>query len=338
MPNELRARLLAEAAAYPWLMHPAMLQTLMATMYMRATGHGTAVEVGSPLPGFHIPGDDALTPDAAGALEPSAKMHGNAERALAKKSGAVAIIPIVGVITPRLSFWEEMFGMRSANPALITAAATACANDPDVKAVILAVDSPGGNATGVEECATALRALREKKPIVAQVNGLCASAAYWLASSAEDISVTPTGMVGSVGAYMYHEDWSEAYAQAGVKPTYVQRGQFKTEWQQEVALTEEAKAHIQQMVDDVYTMFTESVATGRGVSLADVQGERFGEGRTFMAARAVERGMADRVRTFADTLAALGGGASVEVRGARGRTVAQAERQLRLMGGSDAAS
>lgn len=337
MPDNLRSRLLAEAASFVWCMHQPSLQTLFAALALRvgvtddmsaatrrieadADAAGVdAAEYLSGLAAMESPlalaaGSDAdvaairaAVREAVATGQPYAKIHGNAEAALARKAGAVAIVPVVGVVASRLSWIEELFGVRAANPLRIAAAAAAAMADPEVKAVVFAVDSPGGNSTNVPEAAAAILALRGKKPMIAQVIGMCASAAYWLVSGADEIDAQPSAMVGSVGAYIYHEDWSEAYAKAGVSPTYIKRGQYKAEFNPEVPLTDEARAHVQELVDDSYEMFTGHVAEARGVALATVQGEPYGEGRVFLAERAKARGLVDRVRTMSETLKAIGG-------------------------------
>lgn len=353
MPTALRtARLLADISALPWCIHEPAMASLFAGLELHASRGVQALAQALPADrpasameamaarllqsadaGISTEALRAAVAEAQETGQPYAKLHGNAERALARQQGVVAVVPVVGVVATRLSWIEELFGISSANPHRIAAAVALAIADPDVKAVVLAVDSPGGQTTGVPECAEAIFAMRGKKPILAQVIGMCASAGYWIASAADDISVTPSGMVGSVGAYMYHEDWSEAYAKAGIKPTYIKRGAFKAEFNAEFPLTDEAKAHVQELVDDAYDLFTKFVAKARGVGLDVVQGEKFGEGRVFMAQRAVERGLADRVRTLGDTFAAIGANEVTQATGPRrAGSVAMAEARLRIAG------
>lgn len=142
---------------------------------------------------------------------------------------------------------------------------------------------------------------RGKKRVVAVADQLMASAAYYLGASAEELVVTPSGEVGSIGVYMVHFDWSGAFEDAGVRATIIRAGARKAEGNPYEPLPEEAVAHFQSLIDDYHDLFIQAVARGRGVSAATVR-ESFGQGRTYTAQRAVERGMADRVATIEEVV------------------------------------
>jgi hypothetical protein len=150
-------------------------------------------------------------------------------------------------------------------------------------------------------------AAREQKPIIAVANTLAASAAYWVAAQADELVVTPSGDVGSIGVYMVHEDWSSANAAFGVTPTYVAAGRYKVEGNPDEPLSDEARAAMQQSVDDLYDLFVADVAAGRGDSPAAVRAG-YGEGRVLPAARAVAAKLADSIGSAEDTIARFGRG------------------------------
>src|SRR5207302_11309430 len=100
--------------------------------------------------------------------------------------------------------------------------------DPNVSAVVLDTDCPGGSAAGTPELASKIRAARGKKPIIAVANALMASAAYWIASAADEIVATPSADVGSVGGYQAHLDQSQALEKEGLKVTFIQEPALKT--------------------------------------------------------------------------------------------------------------
>ncbi len=177
--------------------------------------------------------------------------------------------------------------------------------DPNVAAIVINVDSPGGTVSGVPELAAQINAARGTKPIVAVANGMAASAAYWLASQADEIVVTPSGEVGSIGVFCAHFDESGALEQAGVKPTLISAGKYKVEGNPFGPLTDEALASIQSRVDDLYAMFTSDVAKARAMPVDRVRGRAFGEGRMLGAKRSVNSGMADRVGTLSETIGRL---------------------------------
>ena len=136
-----------------------------------------------------------------------------------------------------------------------------------------------------------------KSKTIAYAHSMAASAAYWLASQADEIAVTPSGEVGSIGVIAMHVDWSEFESNLGVKTTLVTAGRRKAELNPYSPLTEEARAALQQDVDAFYDMFVADVARGRGVSVKKVKTD-FGEGGMLMAKEAKKTGMVDRIDTL----------------------------------------
>jgi signal peptide peptidase SppA len=239
------------------------------------------------------------------ALRASAATPKAARRqAAARAGGAVAVIPLTGVITPRGSFLSFLFGGGGGGLVDFRETFRQAVSDPDVGAIVLDVDSPGGLIDLVPETADEIRAARGDKPIIAVANTMAASAAYWIASQADELVVTPSGDVGSVGVYMVHEDWSGWNQNQGIIPTYISAGEYKTEGNPDEPLSDEARAEWQQEVDDLYAMFVGAVAAGRGVSEAAVR-DGYGEGRTLLAERALAAGMVDRVDTIENVISGL---------------------------------
>jgi signal peptide peptidase SppA len=157
---------------------------------------------------------------------------------------------------------------------------------------------------GAEELGAQIFAARGKKPIAAIANSLAASGAYWICSAARELSVTPSGQVGSIGIMAVHEDWSRAYEAAGITPTIISAGKYKTEGNEFEPLDDTARAALQDSVSSYHRMFLRSVARNRGVSFADVH-DGFGEGRVVSAGDALKLGMVDRVETIDELLARL---------------------------------
>jgi signal peptide peptidase SppA len=176
--------------------------------------------------------------------------------------------------------------------------------DTQVKAILFDINSPGGTVYGIPELAEEIRAARGVKPIVAVADALAASGAYWLGTQADELYVTPSGDVGSIGVVTAHTDLSAAAEKAGVKTTLVSAGRFKTEGNPYQPLGEEAYAHLKDRVDALYTTFVRDVARGRGVSDAVVR-EGFGQGRLVSATTARDLGMVTGIQTFDATLAKL---------------------------------
>ena len=143
---------------------------------------------------------------------------------------------------------------------------------------------------------------------MAVANHLAASAAYWIATAADELVVSPSAEVGSIGVFAAHEDMSAALEKEGVKVSLISEGKYKTEANPYEPLSEEARAAVQSRVSEYYDAFVKAVARNRGVKAADVRGG-FGEGRTVGARQAVQLGMADRVATLDETIARLQKGA-----------------------------
>lgn len=232
------------------------------------------------------------------AEEVQMQVHG-ATRPSERITGSVAVLPLFGTIVPRANFFTNTSGATSAE--LFGKRFDELVADTNVGAIIIDVDSPGGQVGGVDEVSKKIFESRGKKPIIAVANHLAASAAYWIATAADELVITPSGEVGSVGVYAIHEDISESLAKEGRKITMISEGKYKVEGNPYEPLSEESKASIQERVADMYTAFVTAVARNRGVKTADVR-DGFGEGRVVGAKKALQLGMADRIGTLDETI------------------------------------
>jgi len=175
--------------------------------------------------------------------------------------------------------------------AAIRASVRRALADPSVKTIDLVVDSPGGSVLGLPETADVIHAANRVKPVRAFVTGIAASAAYWLASQANSITLTPSGEVGSVGVLDLHADISKALDNQGVKITAVIAGEHKVERAPFTPLSDAAKAHMQTGVDAWYGDFLCAIRRGRGVRAH--AGSNFGGGRMLSSRDALTAGMVD---------------------------------------------
>lgn len=254
----------------------------------------------------------AITPDAFEHIFDALRMAAVSEAPEAvgrrpgrppKIQGGVATVGLKGVLMPGMGLLEALFGIESGLKAFQRDFQQA-AGDSDVGAIVMDIDSPGGLVDQIPETAQMIRDARQSKQIVAVSNTLTASAAYWLASQANEIVVTPSGEVGSIGVYATHRDMSGAFEQRGIKHTLVSAGKYKTEGNPYGPLDGDGVKALQESVDDYYNMFVKDVATGRGVSVADVK-SGFGEGRVLTAKRSVDAGLADRVDSLGGVVSNL---------------------------------
>ena len=220
-------------------------------------------------------------------------------------SGNVAVIPILGLISNRTSMFSDISAGGGSSVQKITAQLRSALNNPSVKAIVFDVDSPGGNVDAVPELAAEIYGARGRKRLISVSNGLAASAAYWIACAASEFFVCPSGQCGSIGVYMSLEDRSKQLEKEGVKITRIKAGKFKAEGVSDEPLSDSARQHFQEQVDDVYSMFVAGVATCRRASQADVRAG-YGQGRCLTATRAVRANLADGVATLDDVLESLG--------------------------------
>jgi signal peptide peptidase SppA len=215
--------------------------------------------------------------------------------------GSTAIVPLTGLITsnPLLAFLAG-----GTMPDALVASLRQAVADPDVREILLLVDSPGGEVALMTETASEIRRLRDITPITAIARPLMASAAFWLAAQATDVVATPSADIGSVGVFAIHIDQSKRNEQAGIRPTYITSSAEKVEGNPDAPLSEQAIANMKQRVDETTNQFVSDLAAGRGTSVATVR-SRFGSGRMFAAAEALGRGMVDRIETSENTLGRL---------------------------------
>ena len=221
--------------------------------------------------------------------------------------GTVAVVPLYGFITQKPNALTKFGWMTSAEQ--FVQVNEALASDNGVSAIVWDVDSPGGSVFGLPEAADKLMSLRGRKKVYAVANPLMASAAYWLACCADKVFASPSSLTGSIGVYVVHDDYSKANEIAGVKPTYISAGKYKTDGNPDEPLSESARASIQAGVDGTYAAFVAAVSRARGVTPAKVRAG-FGQGDVLQAGPAVAAGLADKVASLAGVLAFLKAGAA----------------------------
>jgi signal peptide peptidase SppA len=197
---------------------------------------------------------------------------------------------------------------------------TSAITDPEIKGVILQIDSPGGESVGCFELSDLIYSARGTKPVYAAVDGHAFSAAFALASAADRLYVTKSGGVGSVGVWLMHVDQSALNAKVGVKPTFIFCGDRKIDGNPHEPLSNEAHERFQGLVEGVYEMFLKTVARNRNMKVAAVrqtQAAIFDAEPKPGEISAVEIGFADAVGTFSDALkdlrAAIGSRKSLSV-------------------------
>lgn len=211
----------------------------------------------------------------------------------------VAVLPVVGPIFPRANMMTEHSGATSIT-ALQNDFRVALANK-DVGAILLQVDSPGGVVSGIAAFADTVAAGAKQKPTTAHVMGMAASAAYWIASQANQITLDRTGLVGSIGVVVAVPKQVAPDAKGDV---WIEVVSSNAPNKRPDPLSEGGLAEIVARLDATEAVFVADVAKGRNVPTAKVLSD-FRQGGVEMGAAAVKLGMADKVQSYEATLAEL---------------------------------
>jgi len=231
---------------------------------------------------FHGAGPQGMQAIQAVQGEPLA----GAQRATLR--GSTAIIPVLGPIFPRSNLFTAFSGATSVD-SLAKDLRVALESD-EVESIILNIDSPGGEITGVSEVADMVFEAQQRKRIISYVYGMGASAAYWIGSSASEVLMSATAEAGSIGVVAAYRDTSEKDAKAGVKNIEIVSSVSPNK-RPDVG-TAEGRAQIQRIVDELADIFVAAVARNRGTDTKDVL-SNFGKGGMFVGSTAVEAGLAD---------------------------------------------
>jgi signal peptide peptidase SppA len=212
----------------------------------------------------------------------------------------VAIMPVIGPVFPRANMFTWLSGATSIQT--LAKDFTVALNDRAVGGIVLYIDSPGGEVTGVNEFASMVRAARSVKPITAYVVGYAASAAYWIASAAGRIVADATAELGSIGVVAGYQDTRGKDEKAGVKNIEIVSSVSPNK--RPDLQSDEGRKQIQTIVDDLADVFVRSVAENRGVSVGKVLSD-FGQGGMFVGQNAVKAGLADALGSFEGVLAEM---------------------------------
>jgi len=211
----------------------------------------------------------------------------------------VAVVPVQGTLLKKESFLSSWSGASSYEQ--IQRQVARAVDDASVRAILLDVDSPGGETSGCFELADYIYSIRGVKPVYAAANDIALSAAYAIASSASRVFVTRTGAVGSIGVYALHVDQSAFDKDLGAKYTFIFAGEKKVDGNPHEPLSESAKGDIQAEVDREYGIFVETVARNRKATAKTIAATQAG---LLWADNAIPL-LADQVGTLDDALAAI---------------------------------
>jgi signal peptide peptidase SppA len=200
----------------------------------------------------------------------------------------IAIIPIQGILVHGCTWW----GWNETDYGSIRELITAAFADPEVRAIVLLVNSPGGEVAGCFDLADWMFSVRGTKPMWAILNENAFSAAYALACCADRIIVPRTGGTGSIGVISMHVDITAALEKFGIKVSTIQFGDRKSDSYPTTPLSDVARDRLQADVDLMGEMFVDLVARNRKLAASKVRGTQAG---CFLGALGVTAGLADEV-------------------------------------------
>jgi signal peptide peptidase SppA len=204
----------------------------------------------------------------------------------------VAVIPVTGPIFRYASLFTRVSGA-SAVEDMAVDFNEALAN-PSVKSIVLEIDSPGGEASGINEFADMIYNARGQKPITAYVSSYGCSAAYWIASAADEIVMNDTAAVGSIGVV--------TTVRKNPDENTMEIVSTQSPYKRPDMSTDEGKAKMQGYVDDLASVFISRVARNRGVTNEKVLSD-YGQGDILVGQKAVNAGLADRLGSLESVIA-----------------------------------
>lgn len=287
MSGSFLPRLADRVLNRPLLIHPAKAETILSVLEGRIALSSAAQDAAPDASRFK---GDMVRPDGR-----STKWT--------RVAGSTALVPVTGSLVDRGAWVGASSGLTSYEG--IGAQIDEIADDPAIRNVILDIDSHGGEATGMASLAARIRGLRGRKHVVAVVNDVAVSAGCGVASAADQIVVSPTSVVGSIGVVMIHIDRSREMEAKGWKPTLIHAGAKKVDGHPFGPLPDSVRADMERDVMAFYEQFLATVEDGRGKRRLSADQARATEADTFIGNEAVRIGLADRTGAIDDVLASL---------------------------------
>ena len=260
----------------------------------------------------------------AGEVPDLAAIEARIGKPLANKPAAyevvdsVAVLPVSGVLAPKANMFMQISGGMSMQ--MMMKEFMAALDDPSVRSIILHLDTPGGSTLTTPEFAALIQSAQARKPVVSFSDGVMASAGVWIGSAAQGVYISgPTVQVGSIGVVAGHRDVSKAEERMGIKTTEITAGRYKRIASGYEPLTQEGRAHIQEMVDYMYSLFVDDVAAHYQVTSEKVLTD-MADGRVFTGQQAISAGLVDGMASLAELIDQMSRDPRATIRRERGPT------------------
>lgn len=287
-PGKVR---ILEAIVAPWAITPDMYEVIR-DVYDRRVVQGERLsteEIKGLIGVYDDEDDDRPTPPKPG------KPY--------RMYGRIAEVPLIGVMSKRMNLFMQISGGTSTE--LARAAVKQAEADPEVDAILLHVDSPGGAVDGTQELAQAAFQARKKKPVYTFADGLMASGGMWVGAAGQKIYLSSgTANAGSIGVVASHVDRSKLDESMGIKRTEIVAGKYKRIVSENTPLSKDGREWLQDRVNTIYSVFVSDIAAFREVSVEKVLSE-MAEGQIFIGQEAVDVGLADGIKSFEEVIEEL---------------------------------
>lgn len=210
----------------------------------------------------------------------------------------IAVLTITGTIVS--DGIDEMGESNGTDVASVKDGLQAALDDPRVKAIVLRIDSPGGDALAASTMLELLREAAERKPMVASMSGVAASGGYMVALAADKIYAQPMTVTGSIGVFALKPDFSGVLEKTGIRREVMVRGRYADAYTPFKAFDEASFRKFTEVTGVIYEDFTDSVGAKR--HLNDAQIEAVAGGRVWSGRRALDAGLIDHIGGLSDAV------------------------------------
>jgi protease-4 len=208
----------------------------------------------------------------------------------------VAVVYAVGAIMQGDSDTDPVFGSRILGSESFVETLRRVREDDETKAVILRVDSPGGDAFASDEMWREMQLLQAAKPLVVSMSDVAASGGYYLAMTKAPLVAYPGTYTGSIGVFFGKLNLRGFYEKVGVTKEIITRGRYADIYTDYRSLTEVERAKLREGIEETYRVFVQKVADARGKSWDEIH--EVAQGRVWLGSQAERNGLIDEIGGF----------------------------------------
>jgi protease IV len=213
------------------------------------------------------------------------------------ENSKIVLIPLVGTIG-----FSQSNALGDSMVDDLKEAFQQAASDPDVKAIVISADSPGGEVTASDVLYHSLRSLAQQKPVVYYINSIGASGAYYTACGASWIMCSPTTFTGSIGVIISTLNYQEFFGKIGLRSLVFRSGKFKDMLNPAREMAPEERVYVQELVMQTYRRFVQVVSSARNLA-PDILYKGVADGRILSGEDAYREKLVDSLGYIEDAYA-----------------------------------